>query len=103
MTNDATKRIPDTASGLFRLLDGRAALVEKLYAQSQAARWGIPLERFLLCLERSAAKRFAGESPPRQKLEDYLVGLHLEDLALATACAAGCGSAWEHFFATYRQ
>jgi RNA polymerase sigma-70 factor len=77
--------------------------VEKLFAQSQAAGWGLTLERFSLALERSATKRFAGESPPRQKLEDYLAGLHLEDLALATACAAGCESAWEHFFSSYRQ
>jgi RNA polymerase sigma-70 factor len=61
------------------------------------------LERFSLSLERSAAKRFAGEAAPRQKLEDYLSSLHVEDLALAAACAAGCESAWEHFFATYRQ
>jgi RNA polymerase sigma-70 factor len=91
------------AGGLLRLLDGRSSLVEKLYAQSQAARWSLSLERFSLWLERSATKRFAGESAPRQKLEDYLASLHLEDLALAAACAAGCASAWEYFFATYRQ
>src|SRR5207249_9609293 len=61
------------------------------------------LERLALALERSATKRFADAAPPRQKLVDYLAGLHLEDLALATACPAGCESAWEHFFATYRQ
>ena len=102
---DTPKRSPgpEPPPGLLRLLDGNSYLVEKLYAQSQAARWGLTLERFSLSLERSAAKRFAGESPPRQKLEDYLAGLHVEDLALATACAAGCESAWEHFFSTYRQ
>lgn len=89
--------------GHSRLLDGCAALIEKFYAQSQAARWGLTLERFVLSLERSVAKRFAAESAPRQKVEDYLGSLHLEDLALACACAAGCESAWEHFFATYRQ
>ena len=85
------------------MLDGRASLVEKLYAQSQAARWGLSLERFSFSLERSAAKRFAGEAASGQKLEDYLTSLHVEDLALAAACAAGCESAWEHFFSTYRQ
>lgn len=103
MANDVAKRSSASPSGFFRLLDGRAPLVEKLYAQSQAARWGLTLERFSLALEHSATKRFAGESPPRQKLEDYLAGLHVEDLALAAACAAGCESAWEHFFATYRR
>jgi len=89
--------------GLRQLLDGSASLVEKLYAQSQAARWGLTLERFVLSLERSVTKHFLGALPPRQKVEDYLGSLHLEDLALASACAAGCESAWEHFFATYRQ
>ena len=103
MERNTPQQSPEPLSGLSRLLDGHASLVEKLYAQSQAARWGLTLERFSLSLERSASKRFAGESPPRQKLEDYLAGLHLEDLALATACAQGCESAWEHFFATYRQ
>jgi RNA polymerase sigma factor (sigma-70 family) len=103
MGKDTPKRSPEPLAGLFRLLDGHASIIEKLYAESEAARWGLSLERFSLSLERSGTKRFAGESPPRQKLEDYLAGLHVEDLALATACAAGCESAWEHFFATYRQ
>jgi RNA polymerase sigma factor (sigma-70 family) len=103
MAKDTPKRTTQSSSGLSLVLDGRAPLVEQLYAQSQAARWGLTVERFSLALERSATKRFAGESAPRQKLEDYLAGLHVEDLALAAACAAGCESAWEHFFATYRQ
>jgi len=103
MAKDMPGRSTEAPSGLSRQLDGRASLVEELYAQSHAARWGFSLERFALSLERSAAKRFVGESAPRQKLEEYLSSLHVEDLALAAACAAGCESAWEHFFATYRQ
>ena len=103
MAKDTPKQTTESPSGLCLLLDGRSFLVEKLYAQSQAARWGLTLERFVLSLERSVTKRFSGESAPRQKIEDYLASLHLEDLALACACAAGCDSAWEHFFASYRQ
>lgn len=103
MTKDTPKQTTESPSGLLLLLDVRSALVEKLYAQSQAARWGLASDRFALSLERSVAKRFAAESAPLQKVEDYLGSLHLEDLALACACAAGCESAWEHFFATYRQ
>lgn len=103
MPKETAKQSTGAASGLSRLLDGSASLVEKFYVQSQAVRWGLTLERFSLSLERSVAKRFAAESPPRQKVEEYLGALHLEDLALACACAAGCESAWEHFFATYRQ
>jgi len=42
------------------------------------------------------------EAAASQKLEEYLRALHLEDLALATACADGLEDAWEHFFTTYR-
>jgi RNA polymerase sigma factor (sigma-70 family) len=103
MAKDTPVRTTLSPSGLSLLLDGRASLLEKLYAESQAARWGLGLDRFSLSLESSATKRFAGESASPQKIEDYLCSLHLEDLALAAACAAGCESAWEHFFTTYRQ
>ena len=103
MADETPKRIGKSPlTGLSRPLDGRASLLEQLYAHSQAARWGLSLEKFSLSLERSARKSFSTEETSRQKLEDYLASLHLEDLALAAACAAGCESAWEHFFATYR-
>ncbi len=103
MANENPKRIgKPPLTGFSRLIEDRASLIEQLYAQSQAARWGLSLEEFSLSLERSASKSFATEETARQKLEDYLAALHLEDLALAAACAAGCESAWEHFFATYR-
>src|SRR5262249_33887491 len=103
MRKEAGKQSIASPSRLSKILYGSASVVERLYAESQGARWGLSLERFVLCLERSITKRFAAESAPRQKVEDYLSSLHLEDLALACACAAGCESAWEHFFATYRR
>jgi RNA polymerase sigma-70 factor len=103
MAMDTPERNTESFSGLSLLLDGHASLIEKLFAHSQAARWGLTLEKFSIALERSAAKHFAGQSAAQQKLEDYLNSLHVEDLALAAACAAGCESAWEHFFAAYRQ
>ena len=103
MTEDTPKRSGEPSSAdLSQLLDGRGSLVERLYAQSRAARWKLTLERFAGSLERSVRKHFTAGTVPRQKLDDYLASLHLEDLALAAACAAGCESAWEHFFATYR-
>jgi RNA polymerase sigma-70 factor len=85
-----------------RPLHGRASLAEWLYAQSQAGRWGLARERFVAVLERSAKKRLTvGDATPKQ-LEEFLGALHLEDLALATACADGCEAAWEHFYATFR-
>src|SRR5271169_2805948 len=87
---------------LSRPFDGQTALLEWVYAQAQAARWGVPRERFAAALERSAKKALTPAAASPQKLHDYLGALHLEDLALATACADGGEAAWEHFFATYR-
>ena len=85
-----------------RPLEGRASLAEWLYAQSQAGRWGLARERFAAALERSARKRLTSGAVTPKQLEEYLAALHLEDLALAGACAEGCEAAWEHFYATYR-
>src|SRR5437660_2671177 len=87
---------------LSRPFDGQTSLLEWLYAQSQAGRWEISRERFASALERSAKKALSPGTVTPQKLHEYLSALHLEDLALATACADGSEAAWEHFFATYR-
>jgi RNA polymerase sigma-70 factor len=76
--------------------------LQRFYAQSQAERWGLVPERFAAALERSSKKALTPETVTTQKLEEYLARLHLEDLALATACAEGVEAAWEHFFAKYR-
>lgn len=82
--------------------DARTAVVERCYALSPAGQWGLSKEQFASALERSAKKALAGGSETPQKLQDYFSSLHLEDLALATACAEGVEAAWEHFFTTYR-
>ena len=85
-----------------KTLKDRAALVEWLYAQANAARWELSRGHFAVALERSASKLLASEARTPLKLEEYLGALHLEDLALATACAEGGEAAWEHFFTKYR-
>jgi RNA polymerase sigma factor (sigma-70 family) len=103
MTEDAPKRGSEHPPvDLSRPLDGQDVLLECLYAQSQARRWSVPRERFAAALERSAKKALAPGAVSPQRLRDYLGALHLEDLALATACAEGLEAAWEHFFTTYR-
>ena len=87
---------------LSRPFEGQTSLLEWLYAQSQAGRWEIPRERFAAALERSARKALTPGTVTPQKLQNYLRALHLEDLALAVACADGGEAAWEHFFASYR-
>src|SRR5437588_10631409 len=87
---------------LSRPFDGQTSLLEWLYAQSQGGRWEISRERFAAVLERSTKKALSAGTVTPQKLQEYLTALHLEDLALATACADGNEAAGEHFFATYR-
>lgn len=79
-----------------------APLVESLFSQSQAASWGLSSERFQRALEASIRKRFASAPPLSSGLEQYLATLHVQDLALACACAEGIEPAWEHFVAIYR-
>lgn len=71
-----------------------AARVRELYHRSGAARWGLAETEFAAAIERSAGQRFAGAVPPSAELEPYLESLHLEDLALACACARGSEPAW---------
>lgn len=72
-------------------------LVERLYRQAKGERWHTSLDHFSLALESSAERAFSGRVPSSRELERYLGALHLEDLALACACAAGEEDAWGHF------
>jgi RNA polymerase sigma factor (sigma-70 family) len=103
MTEDAPKRGGENrAVDPAGPLDGQSSLLGSFYAQSQAARWGVSRERFAAALERSAKKALTAGAVTPQKLQEYLGGLHLEDLALASACAEGGEPAWEYFFTNYR-
>lgn len=75
--------------------------VTRLYQQSRADRWAVPVDVFTAALERSARKAFPAPPEPRD-LERVLSSLHLEDLALACACANGHEGAWEHFVREHR-
>jgi RNA polymerase sigma-70 factor, ECF subfamily len=78
------------------------ALLKRLYRQSKAERWHLPVAVLAGALEISAARVFAGKTADARDLERYLGSLHLEDLALACACAAGEEAAWEHFIREQR-
>src|SRR6267143_2122846 len=83
-------------------LTGRQPFVDQLFAASGATSWGLPRGLFAAALEHSASKRFGEESPGAGKIEEYLSALHLQDLALACACAEGRPDAWDHFVAAFR-
>jgi RNA polymerase sigma-70 factor (ECF subfamily) len=77
-------------------------LLERLHRQADAARWCVPVERFRDALQEGIERTFAGGMPSRRELERHLASLHLADVALACACAAGDERAWEYFIAEHR-
>jgi RNA polymerase sigma-70 factor, ECF subfamily len=76
-------------------------LIGHLFTQSKASSWGLSEDEFSAALARSAKKSLTCE-PSTSALQEYLSALHLEDLALASACAEGRVAAWEFFVATYQ-
>ena len=87
---------------LDRFLLQYAQLAQTLYADGKCARWDLPLDAFAESLRRSAQKRFVGAQPDFAAVEAYLKLLHLEDLALACACAEGKERAWVFFIENFR-
>jgi RNA polymerase sigma-70 factor (ECF subfamily) len=76
--------------------------VECLYVRANAERWQLPGTKFAATLERSVQHRFQGSQPSEREVDAYLDSLHLEDLALACACAEGNEAAWDHFVREFR-
>jgi len=73
--------------------------VARLHRDAGGGRWGLGLAPWQAALERSLAHAGVADAAAIAK---YVGGLHLEDLALATACIEGLEPAWEHFVAHYR-
>jgi RNA polymerase sigma-70 factor (ECF subfamily) len=78
-------------------------LIDCLHAEANCSRWGLSRNRFAEALRRSTEKRYRGGRAGAGEVEAYLKSLHLEDLALACACAEGVETAWEFFVAQFRQ
>ena len=90
----------DSAVGVSTSL-GRKT-VERLHQKARADTWSLPIEALAAALDASARKAFPSGPPEPPQLERYLDALHLEDLALACACAQGSELAWEHFIREHR-
>ena len=71
-------------------------LLDRLYRDGRAERWSLSVQRFAESLQASAER-----SAPAD-VARYLGGLHLEDLAIACACADGDERAWDHFVSEHR-
>jgi RNA polymerase sigma-70 factor, ECF subfamily len=79
-----------------------ARRAERLYNKADAGRWKLPVEVFTNALERSSEKALAGRASTDTELDRYYDSLHLQDLALACACAIGHEEAWDHFVREFR-
>jgi len=82
------------------------AFLESLWRASEGERLGLDNATFLDVLQRVGAKYNHG-APPGElagaaQQEAFYRTLHVRDLALAHACAAGHDAAWEVFLAQYR-
>jgi RNA polymerase sigma factor (sigma-70 family) len=77
-------------------------MADWLFAQAKAARWGLSCEQFATAIQRTVEKRLSAGGLAPDKIEEYLRALHLEDLALATACLENCELAWDYFVKEYR-
>jgi RNA polymerase sigma-70 factor, ECF subfamily len=78
------------------------ALVTRLYERANRDAWNLPQSVFADALAASADRAFGSEGARAGDLERYVASLHLEDLALACACAIGDEAAWEHFVREHR-
>jgi RNA polymerase sigma-70 factor (ECF subfamily) len=78
------------------------SLVAELFRGADAGRWSLTEQEFADALQASASRAFADSPLEPADVERYLKGLHLEDLAVATACARGRDAAWDHFVREHR-
>jgi RNA polymerase sigma factor (sigma-70 family) len=78
------------------------ALVARLYRRARAERWSLSLDGWAGALQASADRAPSGKPQTPSELSRYFESLHLEDLAVACACAEGSNAAWEHFIREQR-
>lgn len=84
------------------ILNDHATLIARLFRAARAERWSLDPAEFADALARSATARFRDERARARDVASYIESLHIEDLALACACARGHETAWEHFVSEYR-
>jgi RNA polymerase sigma factor (sigma-70 family) len=103
MTAQPAATVSSVPATTFRFSGAHAEAVTRCWGKAAApVEWGLTQETFEAALARSTEQRFSGSIPSDKQIEAYLDGLHVRDLALARACAAGNEAAWELFVAEYR-
>lgn len=81
---------------------GLDSLLPDLFSGSGAAQFGLSVEQFTGILEEVAAKYLPAEADTATARQ-FLSTLHVQELVLARACAAGNDAAWEAFLLRYRE
>jgi len=78
------------------------ALFADLYRKAGAQRFGLTEQEFSQILEEVSTKYLPAGAGEPEALDLYR-SLHVEELALARACAAGHDAAWDVFLVRYRE
>lgn len=76
--------------------------IRDAYGRSGASRWDVAPATLAEAVTRAVAHRFGDDRPADAEIAAFIGSLHLEDLALACACASGHPAAWDHFVLTLR-
>ena len=85
---------------LAGVLDDRA--FARSFERAKCVKWDLAPAAFAQALGRSVTGRFGASGANAGEIERYLDSLHLEDLALACACAEGQVAAWAYFLECFR-
>jgi len=83
-------------------LAGLDTFVADLFAASGATRFGLSIELFAAMLAEVVAKYLPPDADVAA-IRKLLSAIHVEELVLARACAAGNEGAWEDFLLRYRE
>jgi len=77
-------------------------LFGELHEKAGCGKFGFGPERFaeILC---EVATKYTAAGSTKLELRTFLLGLRVDELALARACAAGNNSAWEIFLTRFRE
>lgn len=98
----STAVVRNAGTSLAPKLGQVAELYARVLEQMPWLKGRLSTEGFSRAVAESVAKRFRGSTPDARGVATYVESLHIEDLALAVACAAGDEAAWDHFITTRR-
>lgn len=85
-----------------RSLSASRDLGGSLFRTSGAERWDLSPDEFGEVIDASVRQAFASGNPSPRDIDRYVASLHVQDLALAAACALGREAAWDHFVLEHR-